>query len=57
MMQKNAIDVFKEIDRIVSGNMRILYTTCGTKNAIKYCFKKDEIEQVPFLKRLIKILK
>lgn len=54
---KSSIDVFKEIDAIVPSDIKIVYTTHGTKSAIKHCFKKDEIEQIPFLKRLIKMLK
>jgi hypothetical protein len=54
---KSAIDVFTEIDAIVPSDMKITYTTNGTKSAIKHCFKKGEIEQITFLKRLIKALK
>jgi hypothetical protein len=54
---KSAIDVFKEIDAIVPSDMKIVYTTSGTKSSIKHCFTKDEIEQIPFLKKLIKMLK
>lgn len=54
---KSAIDVFKEINTIVPSDMKITYTTNGTKRALKHNLSKDEIDQMPFLKSLIKTLK